>query len=100
MTLLSAPNRLRLRTPLALVVLLAAFAAPVRAQEAPAPPAAPQPQTPLLKVFVDCNRCDDDYLRQNVGFIDYVRDRAVADVHVLVTTQETGGGGLAWTVRF
>lgn len=53
-----------------------------------------------LKVFVDCNRCDAEYLRQNVGFVEYVRDRAVADVHILVTTEDTGGGGLSWTAAF
>jgi hypothetical protein len=63
------------------------------------PPAAPA-QGPLLRVFVDCNECDEEYLRQNIAFIDYVRDRAVADLHVLVTLQETGGGGRSWTVKF
>ena len=33
-------------------------------------------------------------------FVDYVRDRGVADLHVLVTTQSTGGGGSAWIVKF
>ena len=78
----------------------------LRAQSAPAPqpqvpadtPAAPSSQ--LLRVFLDCRECDEEYLRQNVGFVDYVRDRTVADLHVLVTTQNTGGGGRAWTVRF
>src|SRR5436190_5940819 len=55
---------------------------------------------PLLRVFLDCNRCHDNYLTENVAFVDYVRDRTVADLHVLVTTQETGGGGLQWTVAF
>ena len=63
-------------------------------------PAAQTPGSDLLRVFVDCNDCDEEYLKQNVGFIDYVRDRAVADLHVLVTTQPTGGGGEAWTVKF
>jgi len=54
-----------------------------------------------LRVFVDCpDFCDQDYLRQNIEFIEYVRDRATSDVHVLVTTQGTGGGGLSWTVKF
>jgi hypothetical protein len=54
-----------------------------------------------LKVFIDCQyECDTEYLRQTIEFIDYVRDRATADLHVLVTTQGTGGGGMAWTVRF
>ena len=44
--------------------------------------------------------CDTDYLRQNIDFIDYVRDRETSDLHVLVTTQETGGGGRSWTMKF
>ena len=39
-------------------------------------------------------------MRQNVAFVEYVRDRAVADMHVLVTTEGTGGGGRAWAVKF
>lgn len=65
----------------------------------PAPAAGP-PAQDLIRVFLDCQRCDSEHLRQNVGFVDYVLDRAVADVHVLVTTQNTGGGGLSWVVRF
>jgi hypothetical protein len=67
---------------------------------APAPSGAPQGPPPPLRVFLDCDECDDDYVHENVGFVDYVLDRAVADLHVLVTTQSTGGGGLAWTVKF
>jgi hypothetical protein len=55
----------------------------------------------LLRVFLDCQfECDTEYLRQHVQFVDYVRDRTVADVHLLVTTQGTGGGGSAWTLKF
>ena len=88
---------------LVLGVLL--FAAPARAQPPPqtATPAAtqtPSTATALLKVFLDCNECDSDFIKRNVTFVDYVLDRDVADVHVLVTTQNTGGGGSAWTVKF
>jgi len=55
---------------------------------------------PPLRVFLDCFECDSDYLRQNITFIDYMRDRTDADLHILVTTQGTGGGGMSWTVRF
>ena len=55
---------------------------------------------PAVKVFLDCTECDSEYQRQNVTFVDYVRDRAVADLHVLVTTQGTGGGGGWWVVTF
>ena len=54
-----------------------------------------------LRVFIDCMyECDTDYLRQNIDFIDYVRDRETSDLHVLVTTQDTGGGGKSWTMKF
>ena len=45
-----------------------------------------------LRVFLDCTRCDDDYLRQEITWLNHVVDREDAQVHVLVTTQSTGGG--------
>ncbi|MDA1091905.1 MAG: DUF481 domain-containing protein [Acidobacteria bacterium] len=46
-----------------------------------------------LRVFLDCGRaCDRDYLRREITFVDYVRDRRDAQVHVLVTTEDSGGG--------
>src|SRR5262245_50987341 len=56
--------------------------------------------TGALKVFLDCNSCDVDFLRTEITFIDYMRDRTDADVHVLVTTQGTGGGGTEYTLKF
>lgn len=81
----------------AAVLLLAS--ARVSAAQAPTPPQAP-PQGALLRVFLDCGPCDTDFLRRNVAFVDYVRDRAQAEVHVLVTTQGTGGGGRSWTLKY
>jgi len=66
-------------------------------QQPAAPAATPHP---MVRVFLDCPRCDEDYLRREVTFIDYVRNREDADVHVLVTTQETGGGGVQFTLKF
>ena len=54
----------------------------------------------MPRVFLDCNRCDDNYIRKEVTFVDYVRNREDADVHVLVTLQDTGGGGRQWTLKF
>lgn len=53
---------------------------------------------PRLKVFLDCNFCHQDYLRAEVEFVDFVRDRKEADVHVLVTSLQTGGGGREYTM--
>lgn len=52
-------------------------------------------------VFLDCGfRCDEDYLRTEITYVNWVRDRTVADVHLLVTTQSTGGSGTEFTLAF
>jgi hypothetical protein len=55
-----------------------------------------------VRVFLDCVRtwCDFDYLRTEIAFVDWVRVREEADVHVLVTTQRTGSGGTQFTLRY
>lgn len=55
-----------------------------------------------VRVFLDCLRtwCDFDYLRTEIGFVDWVRVREEADVHVLVTSQRTGSGGTEFTLRY
>lgn len=46
-----------------------------------------------ISVFIDCQtRCDLTYIKQEVTFIDYPRDRQGADVYVLVTAQEASAG--------
>jgi hypothetical protein len=52
------------------------------------------------RVFIDCRRCDRDYIRTEITFVNYVRDRQDADVHVLITTQRTGSGGQEYTMEF
>lgn len=53
-----------------------------------------------VRVFLDCPACDENYLRTEITFVNYVRDPASADVHLLVTTQGTGSGGIEYTVKF
>lgn len=78
---------------------------PVPPGQAPPPPPPPPAQDVAgrVKVFIDCSGfwgCDSDFFRENLPFVDHVRDRAVADVHVLVTGQSTGAGGQEATLAF
>ncbi len=52
------------------------------------------------KVFLDCGHCDRDYFREEITYVNWVRDRADADVHVLMTEQGTGSGGREYTFAF
>lgn len=55
-----------------------------------------------LRVFLDCDgrTCDSDHFRREVDFISYVRDRMDAQLHVLVTSQDTGAGGEEYSFFF
>ncbi|WP_207492244.1 hypothetical protein [Aridibaculum aurantiacum] len=56
-----------------------------------------------LGVFMDCKwewLCDFNYVRQEIKMVDFVRDRFLADVHVLVNTEFSGGGGEQNTIAF
>jgi hypothetical protein len=57
-------------------------------------------RTDAIRVFLDCPSCDQQYVRTEITFVSYVRDRAAADVHILVTTQGTGGGGTEYALKF
>jgi len=65
------------------------------------PPQGPGPQEPL-RVFLDCDEhiCDFDHFRREVSYVSYVRDRMDADLHVLVTSQNTGAGGEEYSFFF
>jgi len=52
------------------------------------------------KIFLDCRRCDRDYIRTEIPFVNFVRDRKEADIHLLITTQRTGAGGNEYTMAF
>jgi hypothetical protein len=55
-----------------------------------------------IRVFLDCQDggCDFDFFRTEITFVNWVRDRQVADVHLLVSSQPTGSGGREYTVTF
>ncbi len=67
---------------------------------AAAQPANDPAREEALRVFLDCHSCDFDYLRREIPFVNYVRDRKDAELHILVTTQFTGSGGVEYTFRF
>ena len=55
-----------------------------------------------LKVFIDCNNtwCDQTFIKTEINIVDFLLDRQAADVHVLITDQNTGGGGDEYQLIF
>jgi len=83
--------------PAAIVFLLLVAGA----KDAAGQPTTSPPLDRPLRVFLDCRGpgCDLEFFRSELHWVDHVRDQNDADVHVLVTTQPTGGGGFEYTIR-
>ena len=76
---------------LAVFVVLGASTQPASSQDL-------ETETPgQLAIFLDCDFCDEAFVRQELTYVDHVRDREVAGVHILVTREDTGAGGEAQT---
>jgi hypothetical protein len=92
---------MQLTRSLAAALLLGlALPAPL-ALSAQAAPSAPAQAVEALRVFLDCNTfCDFDHLRREITYVNWVRDRQDADVHLLITSQSTGGGGQQYVLKY
>src|SRR4030095_3320498 len=55
-----------------------------------------------LKVFIDCNNtwCDQNFIKTEINIVDFLLDNQAADLHILITEQETGGGGSQFQLIF
>lgn len=92
--------RWQMRLGAAVWVCVCALAVPLEAQERREAPVA---EEGTLNLFFDCQGMgcwDLDFFRREIPIVNWVRDREVADVHVLVTSQPTGGGGLLYELAF
>jgi hypothetical protein len=52
------------------------------------------------KVYINCSSCDLDHIRREIPFVNYVRDRHQADIHILVTSRRAGNRGREYSLTF
>ncbi len=53
-----------------------------------------------VNIYIDCHRCDFDYIRSEITWVNYVIDPKNADVYVMISRQRTGSGGREYTISF
>lgn len=53
-----------------------------------------------LRIFIDCARCDMNYIREEIPYVNYVRDVKEAQLYILETREQTGSGGNRYTYAF
>lgn len=90
-----------------LVTTLAVTLLPLSVLTGQRPPSGTREQADtggLVRLFLDCpgyRGCGDlDFFRTEIQFVNWVRDRMDSDVHLLITSQTTGAGGLSFELLF
>jgi hypothetical protein len=80
-------------------VALLLLAHPLSAQN-PVGPARDTVQNAALRAYLDCQEwgCDRDFLVTEMKWVNWMRERLDAEIHVLVTSAATGSGGRQFTV--
>ncbi len=54
-----------------------------------------------LSVFLDLpGQADADFIRQEIPVVEYVRDRAQADIHIIMSIHPAGAAGSTYTISF
>jgi hypothetical protein len=53
-----------------------------------------------VRIFIDCQHCDMNYIRNEIPYVNYVRDVREAQLYILETRQSTGSGGMEYTFVF
>ncbi|MFI5173038.1 MAG: hypothetical protein ACHQFW_11645 [Chitinophagales bacterium] len=51
-----------------------------------------------LNVYLDEQYGYEEYIKTEIPFVNYVRDRFQSQVHILITSQQTGSGGSNYTI--
>lgn len=54
----------------------------------------------IPRLYLDCDRCDTDYIRKEITFVHYVRIPEQADIHVFITDESAGVGGREYELTF
>ncbi|MCH7935113.1 MAG: hypothetical protein IIC36_14065 [Gemmatimonadetes bacterium] len=90
---------------LSLTVLIAGLAIPslaISPGSVSAQDVVPRSPTTVPRVFFDCRgrECDNTYYRTEINWVAWVRDRRDANVHVIMTSQNTGAGGREYQLDF
>ena len=56
-------------------------------------------ETESLKLFIDCN-CERNYLRQEINFVNHVRDKTLANIELFIYDIANGSGGRTYKLDF
>ena len=51
-------------------------------------------QDNLSKLFIKCDRCDNNFLRKEINYVDHVREQGLADIQIFIYRNRNANNGL------
>ncbi len=90
---------IKLTLHLSLIIFISSLSSSLRGDSIPDEPEPSKSREAALNVFLECN-CDINYTREEIPYVNYVRDVHEAQVYIRVTRQNTGSGGDRYTYSF
>jgi hypothetical protein len=52
-----------------------------------------------VKAYLDCERCDENFIKQETSFLEYVRDQDLADLQILIRDIWNPSGGRSYEIE-
>jgi hypothetical protein len=83
-----------------LIVLLSLFISFCRIPISSGQNSAAQGLNQELNIYLDCILCDMNYVKENLTIVNYVREPALSDLQIQITTLNTGSGGEQYNMIF
>lgn len=86
--------------PIAFTVLFWLFGWSAAFTQTPSDSPSDPAEDSILRIFLDCDACDFNFLREQIPYVHFVRDPEQADLHILITSQRTGNNANSFQLDF
>ena len=57
-------------------------------------------QDNLSKLFIKCDRCDNNFLRKEINYVDHVREQGLADIQIFIYRNRNANNGNRYTLDY
>ncbi len=61
---------------------------------------ATETESKKTSIFIECRHCNEDFIKEQIPYVDYVRGLLEAAIPIPETSQQTGSGGREYSLKF
>jgi len=57
-------------------------------------------QSELPKLFIKCDRCDNSFIRNEISYVDHVREQGLSDIQLFIYRNRNANNGNRYSLDF